>query len=75
MERSAPIPRLHKSVATVSTKNNCALVQKLRVIDEKCSEMFNEVGARLRERQREKTEREDREEEREGRGEVYPSQI
>lgn len=35
---------------------------KTNVINEKRSEMFNEVGARLIERQREKTEREKREE-------------
>lgn len=61
MERSAPIPRFQESATTVSTGNNYALVQKLKVVDKKRSEKFNEVGAKLIERQREKTEREKRE--------------
>lgn len=69
MEHSAPIPRFQKSVMTVSTRNKYALEQKTNVIDEKRSEMFNEVGARLIERQREKTEREKREREKKDRGE------
>lgn len=65
MERSAPIPRFQKPVTAVSTRSKYALAQKLSVINEKCSEMFNEVGARLIERQKEKTKREKREKERE----------
>lgn len=64
MERSAPIPRFQESVTTVSTGNKCALAQKLRVIDEKCSEMFNEVGAKLIETVREREDRERKERER-----------
>lgn len=52
MEHSAPIPRFQKSVMTVSKRNKYALVQKLRVINDKCSKTLNEVGARLIERKR-----------------------
>lgn len=48
----------------MSTGNKCALAQKLRVIDEKCSEMFNEVGAKLIETVREREDRERKERER-----------
>lgn len=53
MEPPAPIPRFQKSATAMSKRNKYALAQKLGLFYEMCSETFNEVGARLIEREAE----------------------